>query len=58
MVVGKTDFELPWEKGVAEKFRENDLMIMKTGLVQLVEEPSQMEGKPVTVLSQKTPLKN
>lgn len=58
MLVGKTDFDLPWEAGVAEEFRKNDIEVMCTGIAQLIEEPSQMEGQEVIVLSQKTPLKD
>ncbi|MCX7115281.1 MAG: ATP-binding protein [Gammaproteobacteria bacterium] len=58
MLIGKTDFELPWGDGVAEKFRKNDQLVMETGIMQLVEEPSQMEGRDVVVLSQKTPIKD
>lgn len=57
-VIGKTDFDLPWAAGVAKKFRANDLDVMQTGQPRAVEEPSQMEGREVIVLSQKAPLKD
>jgi transcriptional regulator with PAS, ATPase and Fis domain len=37
-VVGKTDFELPWGKDIAEIFRKNDIEVMKTKSTMLVEE--------------------
>jgi PAS domain S-box-containing protein len=57
-MLGKTDFELPWPEGVASQFRENDLWVMKTGCTKSAEENSQMDGKQITVLSRKSPLKN
>lgn len=57
-VVGKTDFELPWEGNVAKEYRQNDLRIMKTGVPEVFEERSQMGGKPKIVLSHKAPLKD
>lgn len=57
-VIGKTDFELPWKKDMANLFRQNDIRIMQTGEVEVVEEKAQVDGKETTVLSQKTPLKN
>ena len=57
-VIGKTDQELPWAVGVAENFRKNDIHVMETGVAQVLEELSYMDGKQVIVLSQKIPLKN
>ncbi len=57
-VVGKTDFELPWSKEDAQKFRENDLHIMQSGKTEYFEEQSTVDGKPATVLSLKSPLRN
>ena len=57
-IIGKTDFELPWEIGDAQKFRENDLEVMKTGIIKVIEEQSVISGKHAIVLSQKLPLKN
>lgn len=58
MLVGKTDFDLPWGKGVAKEFRKNDIEVMRSGITQLIEEQSYMDGQAVIVLSQKTPLKD
>jgi two-component system aerobic respiration control sensor histidine kinase ArcB len=57
-VVGKTDFDLPWEKSSAKQFRENDLYIMKKGKQIVLEEEATFEGKPAIVLSYKSPLKD
>ena len=57
-IIGKTDYDLPWGEGVAEKFRENDSRIINTGITEITEEPSVMDGKKVVVLSQKAPLKD
>lgn len=57
-VVGKTDFELPWKKENAKMFRDNDLEVMKTGIMKTVEEQATVAGEPATVLSQKLPLKD
>lgn len=57
-IVGKSDFELPWGEGDAEKFRVNDLEIMRTGLPITYEETAIVNGKPGIVLSLKTPLLN
>lgn len=57
-VINKTDFDLPWEKNVATAFRENDIRVMQTGITEIIEEESQINGKKAIVLSQKTPLRN
>lgn len=57
-IVGKTDYDLPWGEGIADKFRENDSRIVSTGITEITEEPSVMDGGKVIVLSQKTPLKD
>ena len=57
-IVGKTDYDLPWGEGIADKFRENDSRIANAGITEITEEPSVMDGKKVTVLSQKAPLKD
>ena len=55
-IIGKTDFDLPWDTHIAKKFRENDLRIMANGTTEIVEESSIMGGKESIVLSQKTPI--
>lgn len=57
-IIGKTDFELPWPEGFAEEFRKNDIEVMRRDETKITEEPSTMDGKSVTVLSQKVVLKN
>ncbi|MFT3742280.1 MAG: response regulator [Gammaproteobacteria bacterium] len=57
-VIGKTDFELPWDKESAQKFWENDLWVLKTGQAKMVEEPAIMDGQPAIMLSLKAPLKD
>lgn len=57
-IVGKTDFELPWAKNIAQRFRENDIRIMQTGKIEIIEEQAQVNGQEIIVLSQKTPLWN
>jgi PAS domain S-box-containing protein len=57
-VIGKTDFELPWSTGDAEKFRENDLHVMNHGEAIITEETAIVNGKSSVVLSQKFPLED
>ncbi len=57
-IIGKTDFDLPWKKEVANLFRENDIRIMESEQTEIVEEKSQVDGKEAIMLSQKTPLWN
>lgn len=57
-IIGKTDFELPWPDRSAEEFRENDIEVLRKGVVKTTEEKSMMDGREVVVLSQKVPLKN
>lgn len=57
-LIGKTDFELPWPDGYALEFRENDLDVIRTGKIKVIEENATMNGKNVVVLSQKIPLRN
>lgn len=57
-VVGKTDFELPWDTLSAQKFWENDRLVLETGQSRTVEESAKVNGKPATMLSLKAPLKD
>lgn len=57
-IVGRTDFELPWPDKCATEFRENDLEVMKNGVIKTAEEKSVMDGRDVVVLSQKVPLRS
>jgi two-component system aerobic respiration control sensor histidine kinase ArcB len=51
-VIGKTDFELPWDKKSATVFRENDIEVMKAGQLKTTEEEVTIQGKTTIVLSQ------
>jgi len=57
-VIGKTDYDLPWGKENASKFRANDIEVMKTKNATSIEETALINGKQAIVLSQKLPLKN
>jgi two-component system, OmpR family, aerobic respiration control sensor histidine kinase ArcB len=57
-VVGKTDFELPWEEELARRFWENDQQVFRTGESKTVEELAIVNGREAVVLSLKVPLKN
>lgn len=55
-VVGKTDFDLPWNKEAATEFRENDLSIMQSGKTAVMEEDVMINGEKKTLISNKGPL--
>lgn len=55
-IVGKTDFDLPWPKGSAELFRENDLTVMESLKPISIEEQGTFDGKEVILLTEKIPL--
>lgn len=55
-VVGKTDFDLPWNKEAAREFRENDLSIMKSRKTAVMEEGLMIGGEEKTLVSNKAPL--
>ena len=57
-IIGKTDYDLPGSKENADRFRENDLKVMQTGLIENIEEESIIAGTPAIMLSQKIPLKD
>lgn len=57
-VVGKTDFDLPWEKEQAELIRKNDRQILETGETEVIEEIIQVKGKEAIFLSHKSPIRN
>ena len=57
-VMGKTDFELPWDFHSAKKFWDNDLEVLKTGLPKTIEESAIVNGQPIILLSLKAPIKN
>ncbi|QEY52323.1 PAS domain-containing sensor histidine kinase [Legionella longbeachae] len=57
-VIGKTDFDLPWEKEQAELIRKNDRQILETGETEVIEEIIQVKGKEAIFLSHKSPIRN
>ncbi|ARM33180.1 response regulator [Legionella longbeachae] len=57
-VVGKTDFDLPWEKEQAELIRKNDRQILETGETEVIEEIIQVKEKEAIFLSHKSPIRN
>jgi two-component system aerobic respiration control sensor histidine kinase ArcB len=57
-VVGKTDFDLPWDKELAKRFWENDREVLTTGQPKSVEESTLINGEPAVVISLKTPMKD
>lgn len=56
-IIGKTDFELPWNVELAKRFWENDCEVLETGQAKTVEESAIVNGQPAIVLSLKVPLK-
>lgn len=56
-VIGKTDFELPWDSELAKRFWNNDSEVLETGQAITVEESAIVNGQPAIVLSLKVPLK-
>ena len=59
-IIGKTDYELPWEKTETEFFRKIDREVIESGQPQLgIEEPQlQADGTQATLLTSKVPLAN
>jgi len=59
-IIGKTDFDLAWEKEEAEFYRQCDREVMESGEPLLnIEEPQlQADGKQAVLLTSKVPLRN
>ena len=59
-IIGKTDYELPWEKNEAEAYRADDQEVMKSGVPKLhiIETQLQSEGNIVWFDTNKIPLFN
>ena len=59
-MVGKTDYDMAWEKEEADFFRDCDRKVMESGVPMLnIEEPQlQADGKQATLLTSKVPLTN
>lgn len=56
-IIGKTDYDVS-PKDKADKFREADLYVMKSGETITIEEPAVYKGQEKILLSKKTPLRN
>jgi PAS domain S-box-containing protein len=58
-IIGKDDYQLKW-KDLAEMYRNDDIEVIKSGSKKLnIEEPlSTADGKTITLLTNKTPLRN
>ncbi|MGD9152983.1 MAG: PAS domain-containing protein [Gammaproteobacteria bacterium] len=62
-LIGLTDFDLAkkfnWSKELAKKFRDEDQKVIKSGKPEVFEEKyKQADGKEVTVLTTKSPIKD
>ena len=57
-VVGKTDFDLPWDKKARDKIVHNDKLIISTKRTETLEESVIINDQKYTFLSQKSPLIN
>ncbi|MBB71415.1 MAG: hypothetical protein CMF50_03355 [Legionellales bacterium] len=57
-VIGKTDFDFPWGKGQATKYREDDLEVIQSQQAKLniVEQQTQSDGSVRVMLVSKVPL--
>jgi PAS domain S-box-containing protein len=58
-VIGKDDFQMTW-RNQAELYRNDDFQVIKSGTAKLLIEESQTtpEGKTITLLTSKIPLRN
>jgi PAS domain S-box-containing protein len=59
-IVGKTDFELPWNREETEFFRECDARVIATGVPEyhIIEPQRQADGKQAWLDTNKVPLKD
>ncbi|MFC1839844.1 PAS domain S-box protein, partial [Thermodesulfobacteriota bacterium] len=59
-VVGKSDYELPWEKGQTNSFREDDKMVMESGIPKygLIEPYLRADGTRAWAKTNKVPLRD
>ena len=60
LIVGKTDFDMPWKKEEAEAYRRDDQKVMAAGLpiLDIEETLRQSNGEELVILTSKVPLKN
>lgn len=56
-IIGKTDYDLPWEKSQTEGYLRDDLEVICTGTPKLniIEKQRQTNGKQLTLLTSKVP---
>ena len=59
-VVGKSDYDLPWEKDQSDSFRENDKRVMESGIPEygLVEPYLRADGTRAWARTNKVPLRD
>lgn len=59
-IVGKTDYDLPWEKSQAESFYEIDRLVMESDKPEyhIIEPQSQADGKEAWLDTNKIPMHN
>lgn len=59
-ITGKTDMEMPWAGGFADKFREDDRAVLESGLplLQIEEQLIDHNGKELWASTNKAPLLN
>lgn len=59
-IIGKTDYDLPWEKYQSDLYRADDQQVITTKIPKLnIEEPQTLpDGKQIILLTSKVPLLN
>ncbi|MBW1783785.1 MAG: PAS domain S-box protein [Deltaproteobacteria bacterium] len=59
-VVGKSDYDLPWEKGQADAFREDDRRVMESGIPEygIIEPYLRADGTQAWAKTNKVPLRD
>ena len=59
-VVGKSDYDLPWEKKQADSFREYDRRVMESGIPEydIIEPYLRADGTPAWAKTNKVPLRD
>lgn len=57
-IIGKTDYELPWDRKESDRYRADDRRVMESGVPRLnIEEPQTLpDGTYKTLLTSKVPL--
>lgn len=59
-IIGKTDFDMPWDKTEAQNFRDDDLKVMNSGIdkINFEESQTQENGETIVLLTSKVPLRD